>query len=189
MAFDFPALPPDALCQRVLEQAEHAFSMGEIPIAAAIIRRYPEAISQKQSDVGEWECLGLASNLTATERDPLAHAEIQAIRQARQRLQREYLSDCALITSLEPCLFCSGALLLSRIGAIYYFTGADKGIRLQDVISLSADNKTMGLRAGVSNHHPVIIQVERMAEPARALLGRFFQGRRSGSMAEIPKAD
>lgn len=189
MPTDFPPLPPAHLCDRVLEYAAEAARAGEIPVAAAIIRRRPESAGSPEHDTETWECLGIAFNRTATDRDPLAHAEIQAIQQARRAMQIEYLNDCAIISSLEPCMFCSGALTLSRIGAIYYFTPADKGIRLRDVTDLSIANRARGLRAGVSNHHPFIAQVHEFEEPARLLLSRFFQERRSLSLPEIPKAD
>src|SRR5690348_3945458 len=52
--------------------------------------------------------------------DPTAHAEIQAIRQACQSLNRHHLQDCVLYTSCEPCPMCLGAIKWARIKTFYY---------------------------------------------------------------------
>lgn len=123
--------------------------------------------------------LSMESNRTAGMRSPLAHAELRAIEAARARMKTEYLNDAAIVTTLEPCLFCTGALLLSRIGAIYFFSRSDKGIRLNDIIDLSQSNKRAGLREGVSNHHPEIIPVTAFEPESRLLLENFFRQRRA----------
>ena len=52
--------------------------------------------------------------------DPTAHAEVQAIRLAAQRLGRFDLSDCELYASCEPCPMCLGAIYWARLSRLYY---------------------------------------------------------------------
>lgn len=52
--------------------------------------------------------------------DPTAHAEVQAIRLAAQRLGRFDLSDCELYASCEPCPMCLGAIYWARLARLYY---------------------------------------------------------------------
>jgi guanine deaminase len=61
-----------------------------------------------------------AHNTVVFENDPTAHAEINAIRAASQKLKRLELGDCELYTSCEPCPMCLAAAYWARIGKIYY---------------------------------------------------------------------
>jgi tRNA(adenine34) deaminase len=54
------------------------------------------------------------------ERDPTAHAELIAIRQAAATLGSERLVDCDLYVTLEPCTMCAAAMSLARIRRLYY---------------------------------------------------------------------
>ncbi len=168
MSFPYPASPPDALCEELLLEAERAAERDEIPVAAGLYR-YD----------GSWQTIAVATNATITENDPLAHAEILIINEARRQLQREYLNGFAIVSTLEPCLYCTGALLLTRIDAIYYFARSDKGIRLCDVMDMSLMHKAAGRRAGASNHHPEILPVEAYAARSARLLEQFFRGKRT----------
>lgn len=168
---EYPASPPDWICERLLLEAERAAHNDEIPIAAGLYRYDGEA---------SWQEISIAANATITRKDPLAHAEILVIDEARRRLNREFLNGFALISTLEPCLFCTGALLLTRIDAIYYFARSDKGIRLCDTINLSLSHKARGEKAGSSNHHPEILPLDSMAERSARLLERFFRQKRQG---------
>jgi guanine deaminase len=61
-----------------------------------------------------------AHNEVLTNKDPTAHAEINAIRKASQVLNSYDLSECTLYTTCEPCPMCLGAILWARIGRVYY---------------------------------------------------------------------
>lgn len=52
--------------------------------------------------------------------DPTAHAEMEAIRQAAEKLGRADLSDCYLYTSCEPCLMCLGAVYWTKLAGVFY---------------------------------------------------------------------
>ena len=84
-----------------LKTAENAGKAGEVPIGCVIVRGY--------------EIIATASNRTLTDRDPTAHAEILAIRQAAEAIGTERLVDCDLYVTLEPCTMCAAAISFDRI--------------------------------------------------------------------------
>ena len=84
-----------------LEAAREAARLGEIPVGACIVR--------------DGEILSVGYNTRESERDPLGHAEINAIRQACQRLGSWRLDGCVLYVTLEPCPMCAGAIVQARI--------------------------------------------------------------------------
>ena len=89
-----------------LLQARRAYGLGEVPVGAVIVR-------------GD-RVISKGHNLTGSENDPTAHAEVIAIRRAAQKLKDWRLVDCTLYTTLEPCSMCAGALVLSRIERLVF---------------------------------------------------------------------
>lgn len=75
--------------------------------------------------IREGMLISRAHNTVLSDRDPTAHAEINAIREACRILGRHDLSDCTLITTCEPCPMCLGAILWARIPTVLY--GAGRG--------------------------------------------------------------
>ncbi|MDP9500647.1 tRNA adenosine(34) deaminase TadA [Bisgaard Taxon 45] len=102
--------------RHALRLADKAEQLGEIPVGAVLV-------DEQGNIVGEgW-------NLSISESDPTAHAEIVALRQGGQTLQNYRLLNTTLYVTLEPCTMCAGAILHSRIkrlvfGAADYKTGA-----------------------------------------------------------------
>ena len=74
--------------------------------------------------VRDGEILARTHNLVLKSKDPTAHAEVLAIREASRKLDRYDLSDCVLYSSCEPCPMCLGAIFWARIKTVYY--GASK---------------------------------------------------------------
>ena len=66
------------------------------------------------------EVLAIASNTVLGDHDPTAHAEINAIRKATQKLGTHDLSNCTLYTTAFPCPMCLGAIIWSNIKKVYY---------------------------------------------------------------------
>jgi guanine deaminase len=64
--------------------------------------------------------VGVGRNEVTRSNDPTAHAEVQAIRDACQRLGSFQLTDCEIYTSCEPCPMCLGAIYWARPKAVYY---------------------------------------------------------------------
>ncbi|MBL8019075.1 MAG: nucleoside deaminase [Leptospirales bacterium] len=117
----------------------------------------------------QWEILGRGRNEILERKDPTAHAELLAIRAAAQAQQSERLSDCILISSLEPCALCSGAAIFSRVKAVYYFAPVFTGVGMTRLFEVFAES---------FNHRPPIIQVEAFAGESARLLKEFFAKRR-----------
>lgn len=91
--------------QEALAEARRAAEIGEVPIGAVIVR---------EGEAGE-EIVGRGHNRREIDRDPLAHAEILAIRQAAERVGGWRLTGCTMYVTLEPCAMCAGALVNSRV--------------------------------------------------------------------------
>lgn len=97
-----------------LEQAIAARDRGEVPIGAVVLG--PDG-----------EVLARAGNRTLELRDPTAHAELLAIREACAHLGSERLVDCDLYVTLEPCAMCAAAISFARIRRLYFGAGDEKG--------------------------------------------------------------
>jgi tRNA(adenine34) deaminase len=70
--------------------------------------------------VREGELVGRGHNRREIDRDPLAHAELLAIREAASRLEGWRLEGCTMYVTLEPCAMCAGALVNSRVARLVY---------------------------------------------------------------------
>ena len=97
-----------------LAEAETARDLGEVPIGAVVVG-------------AEGEVLAAAGNRTLALRDPTAHAELLAIREACARLGNERLTGCDLYVTLEPCAMCAAAISFARIRRLYFGASDPKG--------------------------------------------------------------
>lgn len=89
-----------------LAEAGRAAEIGEVPIGAVVVR--------------DGEVIGRGYNRRETDGDPLAHAEILAIREAAKRTAGWRLTGCTMYVTLEPCAMCAGALVNSRVERLVY---------------------------------------------------------------------
>jgi tRNA(adenine34) deaminase len=89
-----------------LAEARRAAALGEVPIGAVVVRG--------------GEVLGRGHNRREIDGDPLAHAEVLAIREAARRIEGWRLTGTTLYVTLEPCPMCAGALVASRIARLVY---------------------------------------------------------------------
>ena len=99
---------------RAFDEARAAARRGEVPVGAVVVTR-------------EGHVLGAAGNRTIADRDPTAHAEILAIRQACAALGSERLTGCDLYVTLEPCAMCAGAIAFARLRRLYFAAPDPKG--------------------------------------------------------------
>lgn len=155
------APPPDAEISRhlalALELAAQAGLEGEIPVGAVVVR--------------QGEVIGRGYNQPIGRRDPSAHAEIMAMRDAAGLLGNYRLDDCDLYVTLEPCLMCSGAIMHARIARVIYGAPDAKTGAAGSVLDVFADSRL--------NHHAAVFgkqQADACAQPLTA----FFQTRRKG---------
>ena len=92
--------------QEALAAARRAAAIGEVPVGAVVVR--------------DGRVIGRGYNRREVDRDPLAHAEMEAIRQAAAAVGGWRLVGCTMYVTLEPCAMCAGALVLSRIERLVY---------------------------------------------------------------------
>lgn len=98
----------DKNMQKALEQANYGWTHKEGgPFGAVILDKNGNVVS-------------VANNQVLLHKDPTAHAEVQAIRQACKKLDTHDLSDCVLYTSCEPCPMCLSAIIWANIKEVYY---------------------------------------------------------------------
>jgi tRNA(adenine34) deaminase len=138
-----------------LSEARAANEAGEVPVGCVIVR------------VGA--VIARAGNRTLRDRDPTAHAEMLAIRQAAKALGSERLTDCDLYATLEPCAMCAAALSFARIRRLYYGAADPKGG--------AVDNGVRFFAAPTCHHRPEVYGGIGESEAA-GLLREFFQARR-----------
>ncbi len=148
--------------QEALEEAQHAFRSAEVPVGAVV--------------VVDQVIVGRGHNQRQTLADPTAHAEVLALRQAAQHLGHWQLTTATLYVTLEPCMMCVGAAVLSRIGCLVFGCGDPKAGACGsqgDFVHLPWLNHTFPVIAGVCQ------------DQASALLKTFFQVlRRGGRVVE-----
>jgi len=138
-----------------LKAAETAGKSGEVPIGCVIVR--------------DGAVVATAGNRTLGDRDPTAHAEILALREAAARLGSERLVDCDLYVTLEPCTMCAGAISFARIRRLYYGAADPKGGAVESGVRFFAQ--------ATCHHSPEVYSGMSEGEAA-ALLKEFFRGRR-----------
>jgi tRNA(adenine34) deaminase len=138
-----------------LEEARAAGARGEVPVGCVIVR--------------DGAVVARAGNRTLADRDPTAHAEIIAIRQAAASLGSERLDGCDLYVTLEPCAMCAGAVAFARVRRLYYGAADPKGG--------AVDNGVKFFASPTCHHRPEVYGGLAEAE-ASALLKEFFRERR-----------
>ena len=104
----------DALyMEMALAQAREAYSCGEVPVGAVLVR-------------GD-RVIAACRNRCEEFKDPTAHAEILAIREAGRLLGGWRLPGTTLYVTLEPCPMCAGALVQARVERLVYGAADPKG--------------------------------------------------------------
>lgn len=138
-----------------LKAAETARKSGEVPIGCVIVLNN--------------EVIATSGNRTLIDRDPTAHAEILAIREASRLVGSERLVGCDLYVTLEPCTMCAGAISLARIRRLYYGAADPKGGAVESGVRFFA--------SPTCHHVPEVYSAVGESEAA-TLLRDFFKARR-----------
>ncbi|WP_457679287.1 nucleoside deaminase [Thermovibrio sp.] len=141
--------------KEALKEAKKAFSYGEVPIGAVIVK--------------DGEVISRGFNRKEFLQDPTAHAEIVAIREASRKLNSWRLTGCTLYSTVEPCVMCCGAIIQSRIERVVYAVPDPKFGGVESLFNLLSDER--------SNHRPEVLKVE--LKEAEELLKSFFKLLRS----------
>ena len=160
-----PPLPPtpidhEARMRLALAEASAAELAGEVPVGALVF-----------SPTGD--ILGRGHNSVLRTHDPTAHAELVALRAAALALGNYRLPGCTLVTTLEPCAMCAGAIIHARLATLIY----------------AADDRKAGACGSALNvlHHPSLnhrVTLIRgvLASEASALLTDFFRHKRASTL-------
>lgn len=146
------------LMQLALEQARLAAAAGEVPIGA-IIWHEPSA-----------RVIGVGFNEREKHRDPSAHAEIVAMRQAGQVLNSWRLLECTLAVTLEPCPMCAGAIVNARIPRLIYGCDDPKAGAVRTLFRLCDDTRL---------NHRVAVTAGVLADECAEALRAFFRAQRA----------
>ncbi len=139
--------------ERAIELARMSAAEGEVPVGAVVVRKTTG------------EIVGEGRNRRETDKNALAHAEIEAIDAACKKLGGWRLPECAIYVTLEPCPMCCGAIINSRIddvifGAYDYKSGS--AVSVQSMFELPY------------NHKPTVMGGV-MEEKCASLLSEFFR--------------
>src|SRR5690349_21894706 len=148
-------MAPPSFMQSALDEARAAQARGEVPVGCVIVR--------------DGEVIARAGNRTLADRDPTAHAEVLAIRQAAAALGSERLTDCDLYVTLEPCTMCAAAMSFARIRRLYFGAADPKGGAVESGVRF--------FDAPTCHHRPEVYSGLGEADAA-ALLKDFFKARR-----------
>ena len=141
---------------RALELAMQAGAENEVPVGAVIVFQN--------------QIIAEAYNKKEQEKSATRHAELIAIEKASQALGRWRLLDCELYVTLEPCLMCAGAVIQSRLKAVYFSTRDPKGGAMGSVLSIQN-------LPPLNHRFPTFEGL--LAEESQKLLKDFFQKKRT----------
>ncbi|WP_040702538.1 nucleoside deaminase [Nocardiopsis ganjiahuensis] len=144
-----------------LAEAELALATDDVPVGAVVLG--PDGA-----------VLGRGHNRREADGDPTGHAEVLALRAASQARGEWRLSGCTLVVTLEPCVMCAGATVLSRVDRLVY--GA------RDAKAGAAGSMWDLVRDPRQNHRPEVVPPDLIsqdtADRCADLLIRFFERRR-----------
>jgi tRNA(adenine34) deaminase len=145
----------ETFMREALALARQAADAGEVPVGAVVVK--------------DGAVIGRGHNRPVSGRDPTAHAEVMAMRDAAAQLGNYRLAGCELYVTLEPCVMCAGAIMHARISRVVYGAADPRSGACGSVVNLFADTRL--------NHHATIVGGV-MADGAGKLLQEFFAVRR-----------
>jgi tRNA(adenine34) deaminase len=141
--------------QAALAEARLAGDAGEVPVGAVVCFL-------------DW-IVGRGQNRVLRDKDPTAHAEIVAMREAAKSMGNYRLNGCTIYVTLEPCAMCAGAMIHARLDHLVYGAADPKAGAAGSVLA-------------VINHpqlnHEMEVEQGVLAEEAGELLKSFFRERR-----------
>ncbi len=146
---------------QALREAETAAAEGEVPVGCVVVR--------------EGRVIGRGRNQTELLRDPTAHAEMIALSAAATTIGNWRLADATVYVTLEPCLMCTGALVLARPARVVFAAKDPKFGCLGSRYDIAADSRF--------NHRFEVVSGV-LAEQSAKLLRGFFRARRTARAHE-----
>jgi len=150
--------------RQALALADEAAAAGEVPVGAVVVH--------------DGVVVGRGRNRREQDGDPLAHAEIVALREAGRAQQNYRLTGSTLYVTLEPCAMCAMALVHARVARVVYAADDPKTGAVVSVFDLLASPR---------HNHRVAVCRGVLADEASALLRDFFRARRAQAKLSEPK--
>lgn len=147
---------------QALAMADKAQQLGEVPVGAVLVDANNYLIAQ-------------GYNQPIQNHDPSAHAEIQAIRLAGEKLQNYRLIDTTLYVTLEPCAMCAAAIVHARIKRVVYAA---------DDLKTGAAGSFINYFSMAGLNHYVDVEQGVCQQQASTMLSEFFAMRRKQIKAE-----
>ena len=141
--------------QIALESARQSVFVGEVPVGAIVVK--------------DGIVIGKGHNERETKLDISSHAEIEALKEAEQKLGRWTLEGCTLYVTLEPCLMCAGAIAQARIKRLVYGASDKKEGAIESHFYVYADPALP--------HRP-LVKGGVLATESETLLSGFFAVKR-----------
>jgi tRNA(adenine34) deaminase len=148
----------EAFMREALALARQAGESGEVPVGSVLVK--------------DGTVVGRGYNRPVSGRDPTAHAEVVALREAAGRIGNYRLGECELYVTLEPCAMCAGAIMHARVKRVVFGAPDPKSGACGSVVNLFAEDRL--------NHHAVVVGGVLSAESTR-VLQEFFAVRREVS--------
>ena len=145
----------DEWMRGALDEACAAAAQGEVPVGAIV--------------VCDGVIVGRGHNQRESDRDPLAHAELLALRRAAAALDRWRLSGCTLYVTLEPCPMCAGAVVSARVARLVYGARDPRAGAAGTLYNIASDERL--------NHRAEVLGGV-CADESASLLREFFAARR-----------
>lgn len=139
-----------------LSEARAALDAGEIPVGAVVVK--------------ENKIIGRGRNRRAEASSPLAHAEMEAIRDAAQTLGSWRFDECAIYVTLEPCAMCAGAIVQCRFRKIVYGAKDPKAGAAGSLYDIPNDPRM---------YHKCVTSGGVMQDQCAEILKRFFSQKRA----------
>lgn len=146
-----------AYMEKALQEANKAALRNEVPVGAILVSYHNNTI------------IATAGNTVIENCDPTAHAEINVIRLACKHKQSQYLENCDIYVTLEPCAMCAQAISNARIRRVYY--GA------YDPKSGGVDHGAMVFKSPCCHHVPEVYGGI-MEQKCATILQDFFKEKR-----------
>ena len=137
-----------------LDEARAGLHVGEVPIGAVIVR--------------DREVVASGFNQPIHTIDPLAHAEVVALRRAARILGNYRLTGTTLYVTVEPCLMCVGALVTARVSTLVYGADEPKFGAVRSILDVES--------LGLGHRFDVVAGV--LEPECRKMLVDFFKFRR-----------
>ncbi len=138
--------------------AEEAARNREVPVGAVVVRN--------------GVITGRGRNRTEEKKDPLAHAEMEAMRDAISRRLGFRLTGCEMYVTLEPCAMCAGAIVHARIARLFIGTPDPKAGACGSVMDITGNTRL--------NHRPEVVTGV-LRDECSGILKKFFKELRSSN--------